>query len=186
MANFLFQRVTPNQLTLVRILIIPVLLFFIFLDTPGFQFLALALFFIACLTDFWDGHLARYSDQVSRLGKLLDPIADKMLISSLLIMLVAVGHAPVVPTILILMREFAVSGMRQVASAEGIVIPALNSAKWKTFLQMLAIGFLLVSHDPLSLPIGLTGKILLWIAMGWTVWTGFQYFREYYKAVNPD
>jgi cardiolipin synthase len=173
--------VTPNQLTFGRILAVPVLLGLIYWRSPWSNYVALALFFLACLTDYWDGNLARARDEVSQMGKMLDPIADKMLISASLIMLVALGIAGPVPTILILMREFAVSGLRQVAALEGVAIAAVRGAKWKTIFQMLATGALLLNHDPLGLPLVAFGQALLWFATLWTLVTGYSYFADYFR-----
>ena len=175
--------VTPNQLTAGRILLIPVLIALLYLDRPITNVVAVVVFVLAALTDYFDGFLARERDEVSQLGKLLDPIADKMLITACLVMLVALRHAGAVPTIVILSREFAVAGLRQVASAEGVVIEVVRGAKWKTALQMVAISFLIVHEDVLSLPTGTIGAWLLWLAVVVTLWTGAGYFRAYYRHV---
>ncbi|MCZ6841610.1 MAG: CDP-alcohol phosphatidyltransferase family protein, partial [SAR324 cluster bacterium] len=119
MGASLLKWITPNQLTLLRISVIPVLMFLIYAGDWVSNWVALGIFSVACVTDILDGELARFRGEVSRIGKLLDPLADKMLVSSCLVMLVYVGAASVVPTILILLREYAVSGLRQVASSEG-------------------------------------------------------------------
>lgn len=150
-------------------------------DEPNW--IAVGIFFIACMTDYWDGVLARSRDEVSPLGKLLDPIADKMLVSSTLIMLVYLGGADVIPTIVILMRDFAVSGLRQVAAVEGIVIEAEKGGKLKTTVQMLAIGFLLVQQNPEGFYLVEIGRVLLWISMVLTLSSGFDYFRQYFRKV---
>lgn len=181
MTSALFKWVTPNQLTAARILSIPLLLVLIYLNTPLANDVAVVVFILACLTDYWDGFLARQRNEVTQLGKLLDPIADKMLIMASLIMLVWMGIAGVVPTILITLREFAVAGLRSVAAAEGVVIDAARGAKWKTLLQMIATGLLMLHHNPLSLPMGLIGAWALWLAAAWTLWTGYEYFAEYFR-----
>jgi CDP-diacylglycerol--glycerol-3-phosphate 3-phosphatidyltransferase len=178
----LLKWVTPNQLTVGRIVLIPLLLVFIYLADPVSNWIAFAIFLLACGTDYLDGRLARFRDEVSHLGKLLDPIADKMLVSASLVMLVSMDIADVVPTIVILMREFAVSGLRQVAALEGVVIAAEPGAKWKTTLQMTAVAFHLITYKPFSLPLVGIGQVLLWAAAAWTLWTGVTYFREYYKS----
>jgi len=172
--------VTPNQLTLGRILAAPLLMVLISLDSALANWLAILLFLLASLTDYVDGNLARHRGEVTPLGRMLDPIADKIVISASLVMLVAQGHADSVPTILIIMREFAVSGMREVAAQEGVPIPSLMSAKWKTTLQMVATGLLLLHHDPFGLPLKAIGRVLLWAAMAVTVWTGYQYFNVFF------
>ena len=178
-----FKWVTPNQLTLARMVIVPLLLYLIVLREPIYNVVGFGLFALAGLTDYLDGVLARSRDEVSPLGKLLDPIADKMLVSSSLIMLVYIGIADVVPTIVILMRDFAVSGLRQVAAVEGVVIEAEQGGKLKTMVQMLAIGFMLLHHNPVigyELEIG---RVLLWASMVLTLSSGFNYFQQYFKKV---
>jgi CDP-diacylglycerol--glycerol-3-phosphate 3-phosphatidyltransferase len=172
---------TPNQLTLARIFAVPVLIVLIYLHGPVINVFAVALFFVACLTDYWDGDLARARHEVTDMGKLMDPIADKILICASLVMLVAAGIADPIPTIVILVREFAVSGLRQVAAIEGVAIAAVRGAKAKTIMQMLATGFMLMSNDPFGVPTTAIGRSLLWLSAVWTVWTGYTYFVDYYR-----
>lgn len=179
--------VTPNQLTIGRILAIPVVVYLIYLGGPVANTLAWLLFTIAGVTDYLDGDLARSRGEVTLLGRMLDPIADKMLISASLIMLVSIGHAEAVPTLLIIMREFAVSGLRQVAALDGIEIHVAAGGKLKTVLQMLATGGLMLNHDPFGLPMAFLGWAALWIAMAVTLWTGYAYFSEFFKHMpNKD
>lgn len=184
LTNRFFGFITPNQLTIGRILAIPAIMVLLYLDTPVTTWVAFSLFFLACITDYWDGVLARERGEVTALGKLLDPIADKMLISALLVQLVWMGRADMIPVVLILQREFAVSGLRQVAAIEGIPISAVAGAKLKTIIQMLAVGFLMVSHPPPYVPSLLIGKWVLWGAAAWTLVTGIWYFKAYYKAAK--
>ena len=181
MMNRLLRWVTPNQLTMARIFSAPVLMLLVYLDTPATNWVGLALFTVAGLTDYVDGHLARTRGEVTQLGRMLDPIADKILVTAALVMLVSIGHAGAVPTILILMREFAVSGLRQVAVADGVEIYAFRAAKWKAGLQMVATGMLLVHHDPFGLPMQLLGDVALWAAAAITLWTGYDYFMAYFR-----
>jgi CDP-diacylglycerol--glycerol-3-phosphate 3-phosphatidyltransferase len=184
MVESIFRWVTPNQLTLARIAAVPVLLVLLYLDNPLGNWLAAGLFLVACFTDYLDGVLARQRGEITALGKLLDPIADKMLVLSALIFLVSMDIAGAIPTILITAREFAVAGLRSVAAAEGVIIAAARGAKWKTAWQMLATGLLMLHHDPFSLPLGLAGEIVLWVAAVWTVWTGYDYFAQYFYMIN--
>ncbi len=177
----LLKWVTPNQLTLARILAAPVLMLFIHLGGPLFNWLGAALFLLAGLTDYVDGELARQRGEVTLLGRMLDPIADKILLAASLVMLVGAGHAHVVPTVVIIAREFAVSGMRQVAALDGTELHVTHGAKWKTALQMLATGGLLLNHDPFGIPFATLGQVLLWAAAVVTVWTGWGYFRAYFQ-----
>ena len=171
----------PTKLTILRILLTFLIMALLF--TPGWlaTLMALVFFGVASLTDWLDGYLARRWHQTSALGALLDPIADKVLVISSLIMLVWIGVAGVLPTILITAREFAVAGLRSVAATEGIVIAAAPGAKWKTVLQMLATGPLILHHSPFSVPIHVVGQVMLWIATAWTLWTGYAYFADYFK-----
>lgn len=173
--------VTPNQLTVGRMVAVPVLMFMVYLDTPLGNTVALAIFILASLTDYVDGNLARFRGEVTLLGRMLDPLADRVLVSASLIMLVAGGHAGAVPTIAIIFREFAVSGLRQVAALEGIEIHVVGGAKWKTGFQMGATGFLLLNHDPFGMPLELLGTVLLWGAMLVTLWTGYGYFAAFFR-----
>jgi len=181
MVETMFRWVTPNQLTLGRIGAIPLLLLLIWLERPVGNYFAVALFALACMTDYLDGVLARQRGEITQLGKLLDPIADKMLILSSLILLVGMGIAGTFPTILIAMRELAVGGLRSVAAAEGVIISAAPGAKWKTGLQMGATGALMLHHNPLALPFDVLGQALLWVATAWTLWTGYAYFSDYFR-----
>lgn len=182
MTQRLFYWVTPNQLTLGRIAAIPVLLLLIAVDRPWWNLVSCALFVVACITDYLDGELARQRGEISQLGKLLDPLADKMLIAAVLVMLTAEGIAQVLPVIVILIREFAVSGLRQVAALEGIAISAVRGAKWKTLLQMIGTGILLAHTNALTGDLTLLGNVVLWVAAVWTVVTGYGYFQRYFAG----
>ena len=179
----LLKWVTPNQLTLGRIFSAPELMALVYLDAPATNWVALVLFVLAGLTDYVDGNLARHRGEVTQLGRMLDPIADKILVTASLVMLVSRGHAGAVPTILILMREFAVSGLRQVAVADGVHIYAFRAAKWKAGLQMVATGMLLINHDPFGVPMLAAGRVMLWAAAMITLWTGYDYFAAYFRQV---
>ncbi|MDH4122452.1 MAG: CDP-diacylglycerol--glycerol-3-phosphate 3-phosphatidyltransferase [Deltaproteobacteria bacterium] len=180
MANPFFW-VTPNQLTLLRILSIPLLLWMTALHDPVMGEWALLVFFLSSLTDFFDGWLARRWGVVSRLGKLLDPVADKMLILALLVMLVSQQRAEVIPVILIVMREFFVTGLRSVAAAEGVVISSEQGAKVKTVLQMIATGGFLIDHNPAGIPAAEIGRWGLYLATALTLWTGWTYFLKFIR-----
>jgi len=173
---------TPNQITALRILLVPVLMALLYYDHPWGNTVAMLVFIFAGFTDYVDGNLARFRNEVTNLGRLLDPIADKMLVTASLVMLVESGHAGAVATILVLMREFAVSALRQVAALDGVALASVPGAKWKTTLQMLATGILIMSVNPLGVPLELVGRITLWAATIITVWTGIGYFRSYFQA----
>jgi len=171
----------PNLLTLSRILVIPALVGAFFLAEPVANWLALALFVGAGLTDWLDGYFARARDQVSGLGRFLDPIADKLLVAATLMMLVFNGHLAgvhILPAIVILCREIMVSGLREFLAEIKVSLPASRLAKWKTGVQMVAIGFVIVGdagwHVVPVLAVGLVG---LWLAALLTLYTGYDYLR---------
>ena len=115
----------------------------------------------------------------------IDPIADKILIMSLLIVLVGLSRAPDYLVAILITREFAITGLRAVAAAEGRVIAASTGGKYKTISQMLAVGFLIIHYPTLGIPTHETGIVLLWLATGISIWSGFHYFRAYYSTL-PD
>ena len=173
----------PNILTLGRIIAIPVLvLTLVFLDAPLANWVAFSFYTAACVTDFFDGYLARILDQQSAFGQFLDPIADKLLVASVLLVLMGVDHIgglTILPAAVILCREILVSGLREFLAGVRVSVPVTRLAKWKTTIQMLALGFLLVGpagpdFGPFStLEIGIYG---LWGAALLTLITGADYF----------
>ena len=180
-------RKIPNILTIGRILIVPFFVLAFYL--PGFygDLTAFALFVIASFTDFLDGMLARMLGEESKLGELLDPIADKIIVATALILLVMDGtirHYEVIAAIIILTREILISGLREFLARGQIKLPVTNLAKLKTFLQMLAIALLLTGktgnkilnfQDYNAQTIGI---ILLWLSAFLTLYTGYEYLRK--------
>jgi len=172
----------PNMLTLSRIGIIPLLILLFYLDRPLASWGALALFAIAGITDYFDGYFARHRKQVSAFGRFLDPIADKLLVAAVLLMLVATQRVEglvVLPALVILCREILVSGLREYLAGIKVSVPVSRLAKWKTGIQMLALGFLIVGADgPDVLPTPMIGEWGLWIAAVLTLVTGYDYLRH--------
>ena len=146
-------------------------------------FSAWILFVFACLTDYWDGILARHQKRTSYWGKLFDPIADKMLLSSLMILLVSLERASAISVSLIIIREFAVTGLRAVAAVDGTIVSASTEGKLKTFSQMFAVGFLMIHYTTLGLPCHEIGTVLLWFSCGVTLWSGSKYFYSYHTQI---
>ena len=146
------------------------------------------LFTIACITDFFDGYLARRSNQVSSFGRFLDPIADKLLIAALLLMLVGFERMTVwtyPAAVIILMRELSVSGLREFLAQAQVSVPVTSLAKWKTTLQMITLGFLIVGRDaPNWIPAQMIGEIGLWLAAVLTLITGYDYFKAGLKHMR--
>lgn len=182
MVRFFSKWVTPDQMTALRVLLIPVIYGLVLIDNESILVLAWVVFVIACLTDWWDGILARHLNKPSDLGRLLDPIADKMLIASLLVLLVEMDRAPALPVALILVREFAVSGLRSVAVVKGLVISASSGGKYKTISQMFAVGFLILHHSTLGVPTHEVGIVVLWGATLLSLWSGYKYFHAYQQT----
>lgn len=165
----------PNKLTTLRMLLVPV---FIVLFLMGMNIPATVVFVGASMTDYFDGYLARKNNLVTNYGKIMDPLADKLLVTSALVCLVQTGDVPAWMVIVILAREFAIMGLRTVAASEGIVIAAAWSGKIKTVSQMFAIFLLLLNNWPFSL-IGIPmAKIMLWIAVIMTIYSGCEYIYK--------
>ncbi len=171
----------PNLLTLSRILVIPLVVATFYLDGADPRWAACALFVAAAVTDWFDGHLARSRNQVSNLGRFLDPIADKLLVGSVLFMLAAEGRLSqpsILPALVILLREILVSGLREFLAEVRVGMPVTRLAKWKTGLQMVALPVLLVGDaGPAILHARQVGEVCLWVAALLTLVTGWDYLR---------
>jgi CDP-diacylglycerol--glycerol-3-phosphate 3-phosphatidyltransferase len=173
----------PTLLTVGRILLVPILVVVLFTKIDGREFYGLALFLAASLTDFLDGFLARRRGQVTKLGQLLDPAADKILMASAFISLVELNPAatPAWMVAAILAREFAVGALRGVAAAEGVIIAAGWSGKVKTVVQIVAISLLII-HNQLG-EFSHLAPLTLWLALIVTVYSGLDYFLRYRKIL---
>lgn len=174
----------PNWLTLGRILSLPLIIFFSSFPGRGFGIAAAVIFSLAAITDLLDGYIARKRGQVSDFGKLVDPIADKIIVAAAFVMLVHLGRAPAWIVALIICREFAVSGLRAYAGTQNIVIEARFMGKTKTTLQVLAIICLLVNFNLWGFPFVEAGWILLIAAFLATIWSGYEYFADYYAVLK--
>lgn len=178
----------PNLLTYGRIAAVPALVGCFFIEGDFGNWLALAIFVTAAITDVLDGYLARAWEQQTSLGRMLDPIADKLLVSAALIMLAAqqtIAGWSLWAAVIILSREILVSGLREFLGEVNVGVPVTNLAKWKTVMQMVAIGFLLAggTGDKIFPWTTLTGLSLLWISAILTLYTGWDYFRAGMKHV---
>lgn len=180
----------PNILTMSRIAVVPVLIALIWIGTPALRWVALALYALACLTDYLDGYLARSWNQQSSIGRLFDPIADKLLVGGCILVLCAFDYIEswsVLPAVIILLREILVSGLREYLAELRVGLPVSRLAKWKTMLQMLSLGFLIVGDaGPAALPTVLIGEICLWAAALLTLWTGYDYLRSGLLHASAD
>lgn len=188
----------PNKITLSRIFLIPIFIILLSVpfnwgewnigDTvlPVSHFAAALLFIVASATDWVDGYYARKFNLVTNLGKFLDPLADKLLVAAALILLVDFGMAPAWVTIIIISREFAITGLRLVASGEGIVLAAGSMGKLKTASQMIAIAALLLHNFPFSYVGFPFAAIMLYIALFFTVLSGYDYFVKNWHVMGDS
>lgn len=171
----------PNALTLFRIFLVPFLVVVLLTKFEGREIVALAIFLTATATDFLDGWLARRRGEITTLGTLLDPIADKLLISAAFISLVELGLVPAWMVVVVVAREFAVTGLRTIASDQGVVIAASAWGKAKMASQITAISVLILSErfEFLELP----GKVMLWIVVAIALISGAQYFALFLRKI---
>ncbi len=170
---------TANILTFFRILLIPVLVISFYIGTPAWRFTAAIVFIVGCITDYLDGYVARTYSQISRLGQFLDPMADKLLVATTLLLLAGferISRYSLIPAIIILSREILVSGLREHLSEIHVTLSVSRLAKWKTGVQMLAICLLFVGDtaDIVS-PARNVGEVMLWVAAALTIVTGYKY-----------
>ena len=174
----------PNLLTLSRIAAIPLLVVLVAFHTPLADAGSCVLFSAAAITDYFDGRVARERLQSSNLGRMLDPIADKLLVGATLMLLAGQSRLTawgLYPAIVILLREILVSGLREYLAGLRIGLPVTGLAKWKTGVQMGALGTLLAGNDTGTLlhlpfiPISIIGETMLWVAAALTLWTGWDY-----------
>ena len=167
----------PNLLSIFRILLVPLLVVVLLTKFEGKEFVGLGVFLLASLTDFLDGYIARKKQQVTRLGKFLDPTADKILTSAAFISLVEMGLAPAWMVAVIIARELAVSALRSLAASDGVIVAAIFSAKLKTTLQIVAIA-LMIFYNQLG-EFERLAPVALWLAMFASVYSGFEYFFRF-------
>jgi cardiolipin synthase len=173
----------PNILTLGRILLILPFAFLYFHDSVISRWEALALFLLAAATDWFDGHLARSLNQESALGRMLDPIADKLLVATAILLLIATGVIagwPIGAALAILLREIAVSGFREHLGPLGVIVPVSRLAKWKTASQLVAMAVLIAPIEAAQ-PVG---EAVLWVAAAITLLTGWDYFRATVRSLG--
>lgn len=178
----------PNKITISRICLIPVFVIimmfdfgwgsmkFIGAELPVHQFVGALIFIIASATDWVDGHYARKLNLVTNFGKFLDPLADKLLVSAAFILLVEMGYAPAWVVIVIISREFAVTGLRLILAGQGEVVAANQLGKIKTWAQIVAISALLLNNTMFTLINVPFDTIMLYIALVFTIWSGWDYF----------
>ncbi|MBL6456741.1 CDP-diacylglycerol--glycerol-3-phosphate 3-phosphatidyltransferase [Belnapia sp. T6] len=184
----------PNLLTLSRIAAIPLLVLLVALRTPLTDAAACCVFSAAAITDYFDGKIARQRKSISGFGRMLDPIADKLLVAAALMLLAGLGRLPglsLYPAILIMLREILVSGLREFLAELRIGLPVTRLAKWKTGFQMGALGTLIAGETGATifhlsfLPVALIGEAMLWTAAALTLVTGWDYLRAGLRSAAP-
>ena len=182
----------PNMLTVGRIFMIPLFVWLLYDGDPWYSVMAASVFTIAAITDVVDGFLARRWNMITVTGKLLDPMADKLIVAAALIMMVRLGRVPAWIVIILLSREFIVNGLRQVAASEGLVIAAGQEGKWKTALQLAGIIALCVHYThPVFLVAGwwdvnfnVVGKVLIYLSTAFSAWSAGAYFKAFLNRLG--
>ncbi len=177
----------PNMLTLARIAVIPLFVWFTYDADPFYSLLAAALFTVAAVTDVIDGFLARRWNMITVVGKLMDPLADKLIVMAALVMMTRLGRVPAWVVIVLLGRELIVSGLRQIAASEGMVIQAGQEGKWKTSLQLVGIVALCIHYVhqmnfllfEAKVDFNLVGRTLIYMSTAFSVWSAAVYFRAF-------
>jgi CDP-diacylglycerol--glycerol-3-phosphate 3-phosphatidyltransferase len=179
----------PNLVTMGRVVLVPAVLFFMDNFSPVRSFIASLLYLGAAVGDALDGYLARSRGEVSMLGKFLDPLADKLIVTAVLVFMVALGRVPAWVVVVFLARDLAINGLRSVASAQGLVIAASDGGKVKTALQLVATMMLLIHFrypvlgTSIMIDYHSTGLWLLYISMAMSLFSGAQYLRNFFDAV---
>jgi CDP-diacylglycerol--glycerol-3-phosphate 3-phosphatidyltransferase len=173
----------PNLISMIRIAVIPVLFFLLLSPGPAISLVIAAFFIVASLTDLLDGYIARRFQIVTTMGKFLDPIADKLIVNTAMVLLIPVNriHAWVVAVMLI--RDFTVDGMRSVASSEGFVISASKHGKRKTLCQIFAVSALIIHYPLFGADAHRVGIVILYLALVLSITSGVDYFLKFYQLV---
>ena len=178
----------PNLVTLFRIATAPVLVWLLMYTGPAASWGAAGVFFVATVSDYFDGYLARSYDAVTTLGKFLDPMADKLVVMTALIMLTGMARTPHVPAwmvVVLVSRETLVTGLRAVAAAEGLIVGAEELGKYKMSLQAIAIHGLLIHYTYMHVDFYAAGMFVLWFAMVVSVWSGIDYYVRVLRILQP-
>ncbi len=171
-------------MTLFRVIAVPIIVILMMFPNRACTFVAAILFSVAAITDYLDGYIARTRGLVSTLGKVMDPVADKLLVSSAFIMLTALGWVPPWVVCIIIGREIAVTGLRNIIAERGEDVSATNLGKYKTGFQIAAIIPLLIHYPFLGINPQIVGEFFLWGALGFTVWSGADYFIKFRRLLQ--
>jgi len=174
---------TPNWLTLSRIILVPVVVGLLSIKDPRFDWAAAIVFGVASVTDFFDGYLARRMNLITVYGKLMDPLADKFLVIASLIMLQDLGRIHPYVVIIVICREIGITGLRALASAEGVIISASQGGKWKAAIQMVAIPLLMVEKGIFGIPFFELGMGLLILSVFMSLWSAQDYLLGFIRGL---
>tara|TARA_B100000965_G_C19592818_1_gene758718 strand:- start:1410 stop:1958 length:549 start_codon:yes stop_codon:yes gene_type:complete len=176
--NFNFS----NLLTILRIIVIPIIVICIYLQGPFYGWIAFVLFCIATITDFFDGYIARLRNEITNFGTFLDPIADKLLVAAVILILTSkeiIADWETIPALIILLREIAVSGLREYLAKIKVSVPVSKISKIKTSFQLIALALLILTESGITIvPIFIIGQFALWIAGLLTLYTGYDYLKS--------
>lgn len=174
-----WKKKLPMALTWARMVVCPLFIPLIAKESTTLNWIAALLFIAASVTDWADGHFARKYGAISNMGKFMDPIADKILVATVLIMLIPTGKVGPVLVLLLLCRDILIGGIRSVAAADRVIIDAKAAGKWKTGMQMVAIPALLVGNPLFGIPLYELGAVLLWVSVILSIFSGYQYVSLY-------
>ena len=172
----------PNTISLLRIGVIPILFFLLLSPGPLMSLVIAVLFIVAALTDLLDGYIARRYQIVTTMGKFLDPIADKLIVNTAMIMLIPIGRIPAWIVAIIIIRDFIVDGIRTIASSEGMIIQASPLGKRKTLCQIFAVSALMIHYPFFGADAHAVGMVILSIALILTIMSGTDYFIKFYRG----
>lgn len=178
-----FQKNLPMRITMSRVFAVPVIVAMMWPNTLSWNIAAAVFFILASVTDYYDGYFARKYNVVSNFGKFMDPIADKILVTSVLAMLLSLGKIDAWMVIIILARDNFIGGIRSVAAADQIIIDAKPAGKWKTAMQMVAIPIVIIGNmDPYLPYLDKIGYGVLWISVILSITSGIEYYLGYLKS----
>lgn len=173
----------PNTITMLRVSVIPVLFFLLLSPGQTGSLVIAALFVIAAFTDFLDGYIARKYEIVTVMGKFLDPIADKLIINTAMILMIPIGRIPAWIVAVIITRDFVVDGIRAIASSEGAIIQASILGKQKTICQVFAVTALMIHYPFLGIDAHAVGIVIVYLALILSVYSGMDYFMKFYREI---
>lgn len=174
----------PNTITLARISVVPFLFFLLASPGPFWSRVLAVLFVLAAITDFLDGYFARKCNMITTMGKFLDPLADKLIVNTAMILMIPIGRIDAWIVVIIIMRDLIVDGIRSIASSEGIYIQASILGKQKTLAQIFAVTALMIHFPFFGLDAHLVGTVILYVAFLLTIYSGLDYFVKFYQGAG--